>query len=108
LLDQGNSDITVRCAKCPATEINNSTISGQSSSVNAIRGSSNNIQQPDSSCNLHPVQQGDVSSTEPPLPEPSVNGHSPEISAYFEAVEHYISSAGWVIIFHNISLFFVI
>lgn len=44
------------------------------------------------------MQQGDVSSTEPPLPESSTNGGQPEISAYFEAVEHYISSAGWVLL----------
>lgn len=49
-------------------------------------------------CTIHPVQQGDVSSTEPQLPEPSVNGQSPEISAYFEAVEHYISSSGWALL----------
>lgn len=62
----------MRCAKCP----------------------------PDSgdSCTHNPVQQGDVSSTEPPLPESSTNGGQPEISAYFEAVEHYISSAGWVLL----------
>lgn len=47
---------------------------------------------------MHPVQQGEVSSTEPPLPEPSVNGQNPEISAYFEAVEHYISSSGWALL----------
>lgn len=52
------------------------------------------------SCTHNPVQQGDVSSTEPPLPESSssANGGQPEISAYFEAVEHYISSAGWVLL----------
>jgi nuclear receptor coactivator 2 len=56
--------------------------------------------QPDcsDSCTLHPVQQGEVSSTEPPLPEPSVNGHSPEKSAYFEAVQHYISNIGWALL----------
>ncbi|XP_055684535.1 nuclear receptor coactivator 2 isoform X3 [Lutzomyia longipalpis] len=73
LLEKGSRDLSSsRCSKCP----------------------------PDcaDSCTVHPVQQGDVSSTEPPLPEPSVNGQSPEISAYFEAVEHYISSAGWVLL----------
>lgn len=50
------------------------------------------------SCKLHPVQQGEVSSTEPPLPEPSINGHSPEKSAYFEAVQHYISNVGWALL----------
>ncbi|KAM7353185.1 basic helix-loop-helix family member taiman isoform 2-T3 [Cochliomyia hominivorax] len=50
-------------------------------------------------CSVHPVQQGEVSSTEPPLPEPSLlNGQVPEISAYFEALEHYISSVGWVLL----------
>jgi nuclear receptor coactivator 2 len=39
-----------------------------------------------------------VSSTEPPQPEPSVNGHSPEKSAYFEAVQHYISNVGWALL----------
>ncbi len=47
---------------------------------------------------LHPVQQGEVSSTEPPIPEPSVNGHSPEKSAYFEAVQHYIRNVGWALL----------
>ncbi|XP_017469858.1 PREDICTED: nuclear receptor coactivator 2 isoform X1 [Rhagoletis zephyria] len=50
-------------------------------------------------CSIHPVQQGDVSSTEPPLPEPSLlNGQVPEISAYFEALEHYLSSVDWVLL----------
>lgn len=50
-------------------------------------------------CTAHPVQQGEVSSTEPPLPEPSsLNGHSPEKSAYFEAVQHYISNVGWALL----------
>lgn len=39
-----------------------------------------------------------MSSSVPPPPEPSVNGQSPEISAYFEAVEHYISSSGWALL----------
>lgn len=43
----------------------------------------------------NPVQQGEVSSTEP---EPSINGHSPEKTAYFEAVRHYISNVGWVLL----------
>lgn len=43
------------------------------------------------------MQQGEVSSTEPPLPEPSV-GHSPEKSAYFEAVQHYIRNVGWALL----------
>lgn len=50
------------------------------------------------SCTIHPVQQGEVSSTEPPLLEPSVNGHSPEKSAYFEAVQHYIRNVGWALL----------
>lgn len=49
------------------------------------------------SCTIHPVQQGDVSSTEPPQSESSANGQNPEISAYFEAIEHYISSSGWAL-----------
>lgn len=50
-------------------------------------------------CTAHPVQQGEVSSTEPPIPEPSsLNGHSPEKSAYFEAVQHYISNVGWALL----------
>lgn len=45
------------------------------------------------------MQQGEVSSTEPPIPESSrVNGQPPEISAYFEALEHYISCVGWVLL----------
>lgn len=39
-----------------------------------------------------------MSSTEPPLPESSLNGQSPEISAYFEAVEHFLSSSGWALL----------
>lgn len=72
ILEQGNRDITARCAKCP----------------------------PDcaDTCTAHPIQQGEVSSTEPPLPDSSVNGFLPEVSAYFEAVEHYISSVGWVLV----------
>lgn len=50
------------------------------------------------SCTLHPVQQGEISSTEPPFPEPSINGHSPEKSAYFEAVQHYIRNVGWALL----------
>lgn len=47
------------------------------------------------SCTVHPVQQGEVSSTEP---ETFLNGHSPEKTAYFEAVRHYISNIGWVLL----------
>lgn len=62
--------------------------------------------QPDcaDNCTQHPVQQGDVTSTEPPLPDASSmnanggGGGQPEISAYFEAVEHYISSSGWALL----------
>lgn len=32
------------------------------------------------------------------MPEPSLNGHSPEKWAYFEAVQHFIASAGWVLL----------
>lgn len=43
-----------------------------------------------------------MSSTEPPLPESSVsartNRQTPEISAYFKAIEHYISSSGWALL----------
>ncbi|XP_063699761.1 nuclear receptor coactivator 3 [Culicoides brevitarsis] len=46
-------------------------------------------------CTVHPVQQGEVSSTEP---ETFMNGNSPEKSAYFEAVRHYISNIGWVLL----------
>lgn len=54
-------------------------------------------------CKLHPVQQDDVSSTG--LKNDSMelveNANSssitPEISANFEALEHYISSQGWVL-----------
>lgn len=72
LLEKGKGDLSTRCSKCPADGAEN--------------------------CSHHPVQQGEVSSTEPPLPESSTNGGQPEISAYFEAVEHYISSAGWVLL----------
>lgn len=69
---QNPRDIGSRCTKCP----------------------------PDcaDSCTVHPIQQGEVSSTEPPLPEPSVNGHFPEKWAYFEAVKHFIASVGWVLL----------
>lgn len=46
-------------------------------------------------CTVHPVQQGEVSSTEP---ETFMNGNSPEKSAYFEAVRHYIENIGWVLL----------
>lgn len=39
-----------------------------------------------------------MSSTEPPLPESSQNGQNPEISAYFTAIEHYISYTGWALL----------
>uniref|UniRef100_A0A336MLM1 CSON013975 protein n=1 Tax=Culicoides sonorensis TaxID=179676 RepID=A0A336MLM1_CULSO len=47
-------------------------------------------------CTVHPVQQGEVSSTEPE--NSFMNGNSPEKSAYFEAVRHYISNIGWVLL----------
>ncbi|KAG4072789.1 hypothetical protein HA402_009612 [Bradysia odoriphaga] len=72
LLEKGSRELAARCTKCPPNCAD--------------------------SCTVHPVQQGEVSSTEPPLPEPSVNGQNPEISAYFEAVEHYISSSGWALL----------
>lgn len=46
------------------------------------------------SCNIHPVQQGEVSSTEPPLAEPSVNGQSLETTGFLDSIEHYMSAAG--------------
>lgn len=76
-------------------------------------------------CTIHPVQQGEVSSTESPSLSDHTTGvggdtntntntnttntntgddpddqkkNSPEISAYFEAVEHYISSSGWALL----------
>ncbi|XP_073823814.1 basic helix-loop-helix family member taiman isoform X2 [Musca autumnalis] len=80
-----------------ATSTNNSSSSNnnnnnQTTSTRCSRCATDN-------CSIHPVQQGEVSSTEPPLPEPSLlNGQVPEISAYFEALEHYISSVGWVLL----------
>ncbi|XP_055299540.1 putative uncharacterized protein DDB_G0271606 isoform X25 [Sitodiplosis mosellana] len=51
------------------------------------------------SCTIHPVQQGDVSSTESHLPESSLNGSpNPDILAQFRALEHYISTFGWALI----------
>lgn len=51
------------------------------------------------SCTIHPVQQGDVSSTEPQLPESSLNGqHNPDVIAQFGALEHYISTFGWALL----------
>lgn len=51
------------------------------------------------SCTIHPVQQGDVSSTESHLPDSSLNGSSnPDILAQFGALEHYLSSFGWALI----------
>jgi hypothetical protein len=66
-----------------------------------ISQTTNRCSKPDCSdnCTTHPVQQGEVSSTEPPIPEhSSINGHSPEKSAYFEAVQHYISNIGWALL----------
>lgn len=53
-------------------------------------------------CKLHPVQQDDVSSTgvkneSIELVENASTSITPEISANFEALEHYISSQGWVL-----------
>lgn len=55
-------------------------------------------------CPVHPVQQGEVSSSESPLPQTTsiLNGPEPEISAYFEALEHYISSVGWILLQVNV------
>lgn len=50
------------------------------------------------SCTIHPVQQGEVSSTEPPLPESSLNAQNSETAAYLEAIEHYIASTGWTLL----------
>lgn len=51
------------------------------------------------SCTIHPVQQGDVSSTESHLPESSLNGSSnPDVLAQFGALEHYISTFGWALL----------
>lgn len=71
-MKQNSRDITSRCTKCP----------------------------PDcaDSCTVHPIQQGEVSSTEPPRPEPAINGQPPEKWAYFEAVNHFLSSSGWVLL----------
>ncbi|XP_037813441.1 serine-rich adhesin for platelets [Lucilia sericata] len=72
--------------------ITNNNSNNQNTSTRCSRCATDN-------CSIHPVQQGEVSSTEPPLPEPSLlNGQVPEISAYFEALEHYISSVGWVLL----------
>ncbi|KAI8115207.1 Nuclear receptor coactivator 2 [Lucilia cuprina] len=72
--------------------ITNNNSNNQNTSTRCTRCATDN-------CSIHPVQQGEVSSTEPPLPEPSLlNGQVPEISAYFEALEHYISSVGWVLL----------
>lgn len=72
ILEKGNRELSARCNKCSPTCSD--------------------------SCTLHPVQQGEVSSTEPPVPESSVNGLSPEKSAYFEAVDHYITAVGWALL----------
>lgn len=51
------------------------------------------------SCTIHPVQQGDVSSTEHHLLEPTLNGqHNAELIAQRGALEHYISTFGWAIL----------
>lgn len=51
------------------------------------------------SCTIHPVQQGDVSSTESHLPESSLNGSpNPDLLAQFGALEHYISTFGWALL----------
>lgn len=88
LLEKGNRELAAaRCTKCPPNCAD--------------------------TCTIHPVQQGEVSSTEP-LPPASADSDSndpnaaadtdakgkssPEISAYFEAVEHYISSSGWALL----------
>ncbi|XP_030377850.1 nuclear receptor coactivator 2 isoform X4 [Scaptodrosophila lebanonensis] len=74
------------------TTTNNNSNKQQTTSIRCTRCATDN-------CSIHPVQQGEVSSTESPLPEPSMlNGQVPEISAYFEALEHYISSVGWVLL----------
>lgn len=75
--------VVPRCAKCPAAVVDSN---GGSGSVTVVP------------CPHNPVQQGDVSSTEPPLPESSTNGGQPETSAYFEAIEYYTSNAGWVLL----------
>ncbi|XP_065358468.1 homeotic protein female sterile [Calliphora vicina] len=81
---------TATSANSAITNKNNSN--NQNTSTRCSRCATDN-------CSIHPVQQGEVSSTEPPLPEPSLlNGQVPEISAYFEALEHYISSVGWVLL----------
>ncbi|KAL5281454.1 NCOA2 family protein [Megaselia abdita] len=54
-------------------------------------------------CKLHPVQQDDVSSTGHKndsielVENASTSSITPEISANFEALEHYISSQSWVL-----------
>lgn len=84
------SPLTSIAAPASIATVNNN--SNQNTSTRCIQCATDN-------CLIHPVQQGDVSSTEPPLPEPSLlNGQVPEISAYFEALEHYISSVGWVLL----------
>lgn len=50
------------------------------------------------SCTIHPVQQGEVSSTEPPIPESSLNAQNSETAAYLEAIDHYIVSNGWTLL----------
>ncbi|XP_067620107.1 nuclear receptor coactivator 2 isoform X2 [Eurosta solidaginis] len=106
------------CDKGQSRDISSSTPSASSSAANATPANNNNTNSTlilnsnknknntnrcsrcaTDNCSIHPVQQGDVSSTEPPLPEPSLlNGQVPEISAYFEALEHYLSSVDWVLL----------
>ncbi|XP_054744947.1 nuclear receptor coactivator 3 isoform X4 [Anastrepha obliqua] len=110
------------CDKGQSRDISSSTSANSSSATNATSPNNNNNNTNSTStlknsnnknnttstrcprcatdnCSIHPVQQGDVSSTEPPLPEPSLlNGQVPEISAYFEALEHYLSSVDWVLL----------
>nr|XP_036216090.1 nuclear receptor coactivator 2 isoform X6 [Bactrocera oleae]XP_036216091.1 nuclear receptor coactivator 2 isoform X6 [Bactrocera oleae] len=106
------------CDKGQSRDISSSTSTTASSALNSTTPNNNNSSSTSKSnenrnntpstrclrcatdnCSIHPVQQGDVSSTEPPLPEPSLlNGQVPEISAYFEALEHYLSSVDWVLL----------
>ncbi|XP_039952185.1 nuclear receptor coactivator 2 isoform X10 [Bactrocera tryoni] len=106
------------CDKGQSRDISSSTSTTASSALNSTTPNNNNssstcksndnrnntastrcLRCATDNCSIHPVQQGDVSSTEPPLPEPSLlNGQVPEISAYFEALEHYLSSVDWVLL----------
>ncbi|XP_020713485.1 uncharacterized protein LOC101453682 isoform X4 [Ceratitis capitata] len=85
--NNNNNNSSTHSATTPKINIKNSA-----TSTRCTRCATDN-------CSIHPVQQGDVSSTEPPLPESSLlNGQVPEISAYFEALEHYLSSVDWVLL----------